>query len=644
MKREKIWYISFILIILFFIVAAFTSIHAEPWRNGDACEYILQTASFENHLSQGITAADVELAKNQFPKFAHVLDSVFDRMRVADNGMSYSNHFGAYSAIVTPIKILLCKLNMNPLYSFKITNLLLWLAAVLTVLLFLKTDSKRKLCIIILLLFNPAFLYIPWIHSEIYIYSFMIIGLVFYYNRQYALGILFVSLASMQNLGTMPVSMIIGLEYIYDLFVNYAKEESKNFFSFLKRRFFRIISYGIFYIPAFIPMILCFSKFHVINLVADEVTEWDYLPTKFIAYLFDPNLGIMPYEPVILVCFFILLIFGIIKKHIPAYLNLLALILILFIVSLEKQINCGMEGVARYNVWIIPLLVFYVAMNFDIEGKKIKKYFAVLCTSALITATMVFVTFAGVDDYNDSMEFAPWTKAIMENASWLYNPTHGIFYSRSLHHETYEEIRPIMYISDTGVKKILLSKESEEEFYSEKYQFADNNGNIIDKKKFKKESFGEKGYKYINLAKGVYPVYEPGQTICFSSDGNNFEQYSVMGFNEPSSWGAWTIGKKVCMLMSLVNNTEASSNYALEIEIPKVYNKSQRIVVIVNDELLFDDKINDETSLQLDFIPKDDIVRIDIYLPDACKPSEVVNSSDNRVVGIGISKMSIIPR
>lgn len=84
-------------------------------------------------------------------------------------------------------------LDIYPLWAFYITNGILWLIAILTIFYCLKTDDKRKFCLLILVMINPVFFYLDWVHMEMFIFSFEIIGLVFLYNKQYALSILMVS-------------------------------------------------------------------------------------------------------------------------------------------------------------------------------------------------------------------------------------------------------------------------------------------------------------------------------------------------------------------------------------------------------------------------------------------------------------------
>ena len=74
---------------------------------------------------------------------------------------------------------------------------------------------------------------------------------------------------------------------------------------FLKEKGLRIVCYGVFYIPALIPMITCYVHFGVINRVASVAMENKYILSKAKDYLFDLNLGMLPYEPIILFAFFI---------------------------------------------------------------------------------------------------------------------------------------------------------------------------------------------------------------------------------------------------------------------------------------------------------------------------------------------------
>ena len=150
---------------------------------------------------------------------------------------------------------------------------------------------------------------------EVYIFSFATIGLVFYSNKQYRWAILFLSIAAAQNIGVLPFAMAVGIELIIS-YIEASKEKTGKWkwSSFLKEYWYKIAAHGVFFIPAFIPLLLNIYRFHTISLVANVARENKYLLHKALDYVFDLNLGIFPYEPLLLLLFIIMVVVGIIKR------------------------------------------------------------------------------------------------------------------------------------------------------------------------------------------------------------------------------------------------------------------------------------------------------------------------------------------
>lgn len=236
-KRTALYWASLTAILSFFIGSVIYLTTITPVVYGDGHEYIMQTVAFQNHFSFGISPEDFEEAKSQFYCDQEGLYYTYMNPKCIafdERGWAYSNHFGAYSAMVTVVKLVLLKLDIYPLWAFCITNLILWTAALLVVFFFLKADDKRKFCILILLILNPAFYYLDWAHTEIYFFAFEVIGLVFLYNKQYIPSILAFSISAMQNVGILPIAAMAGFSYILDCYGRYAGEnQDRNVFKFI---------------------------------------------------------------------------------------------------------------------------------------------------------------------------------------------------------------------------------------------------------------------------------------------------------------------------------------------------------------------------------------------------------------------------
>lgn len=641
-RKTKFHYASLIMIVTVFTLFATYLFNVNMVSKGDGNEYILQTVAVQNHFSFGINEQDLEKAKTQFYDQQSSLQATFEYIVHDEDGVAFSNHFGAYSVLVTPIKLILIALGVYPLWAFSITNYLLWLAAVLVIFFCLKVDDKRKFCILALIMFNPAFFYLDWTHPEIYLFSFVVIGLVFLNNKQHAFSILAFTIASIQNVGVFPLAVIAGLDYIIDCYEKYkVDKQEKSIKEFISSYWKRIIPYGLFYLPTFIPMITTYIRFGTFNLVAKVAMENKYLLQKGIQYVLDPNMGILPYEPFILIGFVVLLIVGFKKFPRKSILNLLGVVGMLFIIAHQVQINSGMECIMRYCVWIIPVLIFFVVMNWPLGKDKSRSVLIVSLIEALFTALLVSYCVWWGGGYSNS-QFSPWTKVILDVAPQIYNPTHGIFYSRSSGAETYYSARPCVYTNDEGyIRKILLSKEAEIAFYSDDWVLVTSEGKLVDKSELDTYSIDEGDFKYINFTDETTYQYDYNidDIIYFQTDEYNATEYIHNGISYPEIWGSWTNGDQVNIKMWIDDDVEFIHAY---IDVYSSFFQPQDVSIIVDDEEVYSGTISGDQDISFIFKkPEDNIVDLIMLLPDSISPAEAMESTDNRDLGLGLASMKL---
>jgi len=642
-KSNKLSLVVMVLFCIFYICYCQTF---SPHVSGDGLEYIMQTVAFQNHLSFGITVEDIEQAKVEFYREADFLNTEYydnPRNNMHEYGnVKYSNHFGAYSALVMPIKLIVTALGMYPIWAFYITNFLLYFFAVLVIYFALNVDTKKKCLIILLTIVNPALFYLDWTHSEVYIYAFTVIGLVFYYNKQYARSILFLNIAAMQNLGILPFALVVGVNLIIDKISEYIRVNGKfGLKGFLKEYTTKIILHGFCYVPGVLPVILTFFRFGTVSLVADVARESKYLIKKALDYIFDLNLGIFPYEPIILLLFIIMIVIGLKRYTCDSLLNLLGIGGIFYIISNQLQINSGMQFIMRYNVWIIPMMIFFVILNWEKIWKTEKGLSIVGISECIITAVItMYITFGG--GYFTCNQFSPWAKWVMNIAPGLYNPTHGIFYSRVTGQESYYSAQPIIYTNNNGhVRKILLSAQAEQIFYSDSWLLTDDVGNTVDKKSLRKVFVDEGDYAYINLKGNYYHAnnYSLGDVIHFYSDEFNADKYVITGLSHKEDWGTWTDGDSLVMLMRLKTESPIINCY---IDIASTFYQPQRVFVLINDNKVYDTVVEGDQDISFSFEnPGVEILKITLLLPDSISPSKVMGSIDGRNLGIGLLSMTL---
>lgn len=653
-KRTVLYWVSLAAILLFFIGSVIYLTTITPSVFGDGHEYMMQTVAFQNHFSFGVSPDDFEEAKSQFYQNQEGMCNSYTNpafMAFDERGWAYSNHFGAYSAIVTLIKPILLKLDIYPLWAFYITNLILWMAAVLVVFIFLKVDEKRKFCILILLILNPAFYYLDWAHTEIYIFAFEVIGLVFLCNKQYIPSILAFSISAMQNVGIFPIAAMAGISYILDCYDRYVGDnQDRNVVKFAAAYWGKIIPYGFLYLPAFCPLIMSFYRFGTFNRIADIAMENKYLLHKAVDYLFDPNLGIFPYEPLLMTAYIVLIFVGFKKFPRDAILYLLGIVGILFIIIRQRQINSGMMGIMRYCVWIIPVMVFYVVIHWPSENGKRNGLVIAATAQGIFTAVLVSycVWFGG--SYNE-LQFSDWTETLIDVAPQIYNPTHGIFYSRTMGMELYDSPIPVVYKNKQGyVRKILLSKTAETQFFDTNFMLLDEeNKNPIDKSALKGYSVDEGDYIYYNfngkvrcLKDGLEGIALGGaaDTIYFYSERYNADSFAQKGISKKEDWGSWTDGQEAILYFAVADASVSEINVFINVD--RTFYHPQSVTALINGTEVYQGTVDGVMDIEFSFEnPGTKILELTLLLPDAVSPSETINTDDTRELGLGLLTMKV---
>lgn len=510
-----------ILIGMFLCISCAIAWFCKPTIDADAGEYILHVEAILNHQSLDIREDDLESALKSYDEKYHAdIVSRYNSFTLlqADDGKSYFVHYGGYSAFVVPMKVLLDVLGKDPLRAFTITNLALWLGALLIVYKCLKVVWKKKALLLALLIFSPALLYTFWIHAEIFIYAFVIVALVFFYNGSHRKSILAMSMAGMQMPALIPFAALIGVDYAIQLckqakggerVCRHARQASRA--QVIRTIAIKLLLAGLCYIPILLPILLAYTNFHVLSLAATLASEYAYMGEKAFALYMDPNIGILPYEPFMLVLFVVFLVRGFIVQRYFAVLNFLALAGCTFIIASGLQINCGMNGIMRYNIWILPIMQFYIVMNIDkfFDRKWITNvsYIGAVATPFYLSAILIIT---GIYPYSYRyQEFAPWVLPVLNNVPQLYNPTHGIFMTRAIQSERYATESPTIYYDDRGfAKKILVDDKTVGLLDSYFIQGSDQDVELV-KTLIEAASEGT-GYRYIDIgAQADVKVYRP---------------------------------------------------------------------------------------------------------------------------------------
>lgn len=450
---------KYILIVFSFIVLFAMAKVVTPNRYGDGFEYLYMQQAFQNHFTPDVNTIDIsdmqELSNaNNTPPPSDSYSGFFKSY----SGKMYSYHFWLYPLVCSFFAEILNLFNLNTFRSMQITNAIFFIISLWVSYFYLNFDNRKKIILISLLSINPVLWYLTWTHPEVFSYSLIVISLCFYSNKKYKLAMLFSALAATQN----PPLLILNMFYLYEYFkLNYKRKNFKDWCLALLSC-----------LPIVLPNIFYLINFGTLNLITRTGGAGiEYLSfQKLYDQFFDLNIGLLPYIPLITFLFFYIIIKTIIEKK---YMLLLWPSMIILMMLLSEQTgnwNHGCAGIIRYNIWILPILLFYILLEVDINKIFFKNF---LFISIIVQSTIIY-NFGLFNCNIFYTEFTPMAKFVLNNFPSLYSPDPEIFAERTTHEDGYKVYNGAIYLDGDDVRKAFINYYQLEKFTDE-FKIIDEN-------------------------------------------------------------------------------------------------------------------------------------------------------------------------
>ncbi|MGZ9586206.1 hypothetical protein [Paenibacillus marinisediminis] len=450
--QSNVKWVKIVAFFLLSIVFTLTPLLKNPVITGDGKEYLSMTISFSNHLSPELDQEDINdrlqleaknniLTPSDLVKFGYYEDL---------NGDLYSYHFWFYSLFNVIPYLILESLGINPLKCFQLTNCILYLLLLYKILFLTNLKNKTKLLLVIISLFSPILLYMNWTHTEVFSYVFLFMGLLNLYENKKKRGMLFSSIAALQN----PAISIVPLYILINELVQKKSDILR------KNELRSFITLGIISIINIVPYIFYWLNYRQFSLISTSgYSSLDLISfDKIWSLFFDLNSGLIIYVPLLLILF----IYSLIKKEKNVIVVSVIILLISLVSATQLNWNSGMMYINRYSVWFIPLLIFGLLPV--LEQISIKKI-VIWSLLYVMTTGVVTVTCLKEQDYGNYLKFGPVAQFAISSFPQLYNPQHEIFYERSLGYEGIDDAAlPIKLSNSDGVRKVMVWDESLETF------------------------------------------------------------------------------------------------------------------------------------------------------------------------------------
>lgn len=122
--------------------------------------------------------------------------------------------------------------------------------------------------------------------------------------------------------------------------------------------------------------------------------------------------------------------------------------------------------------------------------------------------------------------------------------------------------------------------------------------------------------------------------IFFGKEKNNTNQYIISGISNPEDGYSWTDSEEVVLEYSL-SKTPVIVHTIIDLQ--DIYNNNQRVIIEVNSDVVYDNIICNENSIEFDYCLTQEKAKMKIYLPDAQKK----DLEETRKLGLAISKIKI---
>jgi len=630
--------VSFLAVLMLF--GAFVK---EPKIVGDAHEYVLMQEAIMRHGSVDIQLRDLDnvkiIEKNKRPhSFNDVLMSIEKGFKekqsfvyhflLSNSGKYYSIHFFSYPLATIPARVILELFGIHPLFSFQVTNVLA-VVCVLAYIYFISGFSTyEKHWSVLLFLLSGTTYYLFWIHPEVITASLLYIALISVLDKKYFLSACSAAVASLQNPPIVLFMPFIFLIYFLELKVNKKGGVTQG-----EGKYFGLLVYlliaGIIACLPYIFSMYVFGHPNPIMLIHGADFRFVSL-SRFVSLWFDLNQGVVlgnagMYAGIAIAM--TLMIFQRLKEirksdYIVSLLFVTAAILMTVPTLATGNWNAGSSTFIRYGYWLVMMpIVSFILLTRNLYPRV---RFWLLSLVILMQAGIVISNKVWGNSVPPG-RFTGISKSIMYHYPGIYNPVPEIFAERSYGAEhSLDENRIYAFEKKGKVTKILINKKNP---YAElirdremRYRPAVT-VNRVDV---------ESGWYYLN---GVFTKEPVSSNAIKKRISYDSQTVNWVGWSVPENGFRWSDGNMSAIEFNVDESILSSENMLLNIG--PFHEKPQRVKIVMNEKVLFEDLLAEERVLGFSYNPDDFAtgkkIMITFHLPDAVRPAA---GSDNRRLGI----------
>lgn len=631
--RPRLWNnvckLVLVAFLIFYLILAFI-LPSSPY--GESPSHLLATVSLTNGNGFRITEDDYCEFCVLFPEHVEYGDGYYhNRLPKDENGNIYALYFGAYPILCIPAFLFLRLLRLNAVYAFSLTNALLLATALWVVYRYLRVDIKRKLVVICFLGASPVIRYINIQLYEVSLCAMVIMSITFWVSGRRKLSAFFLALGGSMNVAFAVFGFAMIADYFWEIFLS----SEKRIDAFIKnclRRWKDIALYALCFVPCLIPILLCYNALGMptttfFDLATYEVATcgFDGIIQRVWGFLTDLNLGLWPYMNIVLVMFFVLCIWGTLRKNYHLFFALVGALAVLATYSYSFWIDSGMIGISRYNAWSFPIFVIVTVFSIEqLANRQCRCAGTILCTlSALLCICLVAVVWYSPTNGN-SLYYSPLAEAVLDRAPSLYNPVATTFKARTDHLDDFQfkfnVTDDVVYVNSEGyVRKALVTTETMNQCRAK--LFANGKDQTMIEEEFAKVKKDGK-YYYLNFPQSKIQffdyLYELGTEVYFDATEKDGRQFFPSGLSSAEVGYTWTTSKEVPFVLPISDDVQ--TELVLKLNIGEAYMGSQRMVVDSVAGVLFDQELDTGGEILI-YIPyecvENRLLKLNFSFPEA---------------------------
>jgi hypothetical protein len=429
----------------FALVATFvvtTSLWVPPRVIGDGAEYLLVAEAWSRHATPDLRPGDHEAVRQ-------LLDAEGlpggERLRevpevAGRDGRTYGIHFWGYSLATLPVRWALRWLEVGALRAPQVTNALMLAAAFGLALYGSPAPDGARHTLAALTVLSPALWFVLWPHPEVFSFALTTAALVGRASGRRGLAVAAAALASTQNPPLVLLAVAISLEAAREAWRSREPGRLRAILGLL---------------PAFVPCLFSLWQFGTPSLLTRGSLSLSNLSLRrTLELVVDPNIGLLPYAPVVVV--------GSLVAAIQAGGRSLAwalALLMAFLCTSTCNWNSGTSGPARYAVWIYPLILWgFVHPGRGGAGPRTPLWRG-LAAVAIASEALLAASRGGMEPRVDYLRHSAVARLLLDHWPGLYNPSYEIFVERTRRlEEPFPGPAPILYRYRTRCRKALAQK------------------------------------------------------------------------------------------------------------------------------------------------------------------------------------------